>query len=245
MTTRLRMVWNWPVVGAVVAILIGAAFAMNDPGAFAASIVCFSFATFLSIAKVVTWEEMHEGRLSIQIIVGIAAILLFGALLWGAVHWRVGVQEEAVSIPPLTVTLKAPSPPLQLPPVQLPPQIIYRDKGSISGSDVVKRGIQEKLGAFVAQGVAIREGWLKVVVGPEDAQRQSAIAVQKWHTDVANYLHTIPRGTIYLVRFQNQLRPSGSYPIGMNMNVGGNWDLLMSDLARLNEILTDSDLGSP
>jgi hypothetical protein len=31
--------------------------------------------------------------------------------------------------------------------------------------------------------------------------------------------------------------------MGINVNVGGNWDLLLSDLVRLNEFLVDPDLG--
>ncbi|HYB61070.1 MAG TPA: hypothetical protein VEH50_06295 [Methylomirabilota bacterium] len=123
--SKLSLLWNWAVVGVVVASLVGAGFSMNDPASFAASIVCFSFAAFLMIAKAVTWAEMHEGKLVIQLFVSVIAVALFGVLLLGAIKWRIGVQHEAQSIPPLVVTLKAP-----VPPAELPPRTIYRDRPS-------------------------------------------------------------------------------------------------------------------
>jgi hypothetical protein len=109
----------------------------------------------------------------------------------------------------------------------------------------LQHSIQDKLNAFVQQGLDLRKTWISRLNGPEAVQRQSAEAVQKWHQDVENYLRTIPRGSIWLGRFRNQESGLTGYPIGMNMNLSGWWSVLLSDLSRLNEFITDPDLGKP
>jgi len=112
-----------------------------------------------------------------------------------------------------------------------------------SSPDAIRRSIQSKIAAFIKTGNDLRGEWTKRLGGAEQVQRQSAIAISGWHKSVEDYLTTIPRADVYVARFQSRLRPSGSYPMGINVNVGGNWDLLLTDLVRLNEFLVDPDLG--
>jgi hypothetical protein len=104
--------------------------------------------------------------------------------------------------------------------------------------------IQSAVAAFIKKGNDLRDDWEKNLGGVE-VQSQKAGAVSVWHKTVANYLSTIPRGNIYVTRFQNRIRPSGAYPAGINISMAGHWDLLQSALTRLNEILLDPDLGKP
>ncbi len=131
------------------------------------------------------------------------------------------------------------------------PPAVIRERPRSNSSQAEKDGnalrltIQEKLSDLITQGIALRNGWLKTVGGPEEVQHQSALPIQLWHRAVENYLKTIPRGSIYVVRFQNQVSASGSYPNGISVRLAGTWDILMSDLARLNEFVVDPDLGKP
>jgi hypothetical protein len=105
--------------------------------------------------------------------------------------------------------------------------------------------ITTKLGKLIEKGNSLRDTWSQHLGGPEEVQRQSVLAIQGWHKEVEDYLNAIPKGSIYLARFHNRLAASGAYPTGINMNMAGYWDLLQSDLTRLNEFLTDPDLGTP
>jgi hypothetical protein len=91
----------------------------------------------------------------------------------------------------------------------------------------------------------LRSEWEKCLGSAEPVQRQTAHAISGWHKAVEGFLSTLPRGSIYVVRLQSRLKSSGSYPIGINVNIAGNWDLLHSDLTRLNEFLLDPNFGKP
>jgi hypothetical protein len=112
-------------------------------------------------------------------------------------------------------------------------------------SDDIKGNIESQLASFIRKGNDLRSEWQKCLGSAEQVQRQPALAISGLHKAVGEYLNSIPRGSIYFARFQNQLRSSGSYPEGINVRIAGNWDLLHSDLARLNEFLLDPDLGKP
>lgn len=106
-----------------------------------------------------------------------------------------------------------------------------------------RREIQLKLAGFLERANTVRQGWLSTLNQPEEIQRPNLAKTTEFHKAVEDYLKTIPHGTVYLARFNNSLRPTGSYPTGLNMNVGGGWDWIMSDVTRINEIMNDPDLG--
>lgn len=108
-----------------------------------------------------------------------------------------------------------------------------------------RREISNHLGQFITEGVQLRNNWQAHLGQAEQVQRQDANAVQLWHKKIESYLKTIPRGDVYVARFQGSVRTSGSYPMGINVNLGGLWDSLMSDIAKLNEFIMDADLGKP
>jgi hypothetical protein len=108
-----------------------------------------------------------------------------------------------------------------------------------------KREVQHRLSEYINSGLFLQGEWNKRLGGTEDVQRQSALDIQNWNKAVENYLKTIPRGEIYVVRFRNPARSGGTYPVGINVNLAGTYDLLLSDLARLNEFITDPNLGKP
>src|ERR1700674_5877849 len=86
-----------------------------------------------------------------------------------------------------------------------------------------RREIQLKLAEFLDRANKVRQGWLNTVNQPEEIQRPNLAKTTELHKAVEDYLKTVPRGTVYLARFNNSLRPGGSYPTGLNMNVGGGW----------------------
>ena len=107
------------------------------------------------------------------------------------------------------------------------------------------RGIQQKLSGFIQTGIALRSEWLQRMGQSAESQRQEVGRIQAWQKSVEDYLKTIPRGDVYAIRFQNQTRGMVGYPEGINVTLAGWWDMLSSDLSRLNEFLTDPDLGKP
>jgi hypothetical protein len=106
-----------------------------------------------------------------------------------------------------------------------------------------RRSIQLKIAEFLVEANTVRAGWLDSLNQPPAKQFSNVEITHAWHRKVEDYLKTIPRGTVYAARFNNQIRAAGSYPIGITANIAGHWDLLMSDVARLNEIMNDPDLG--
>jgi hypothetical protein len=108
-----------------------------------------------------------------------------------------------------------------------------------------KEEIRKHLSDLITQGVQLRNDWQAHLGQSEEIQKQNALAVQRWHIQVESYLKSIPRGDVYVARFRGSTRTSGSYPVGINLNWAGAWDSLMSDLAMLNQFITDADLGKP
>jgi hypothetical protein len=108
-----------------------------------------------------------------------------------------------------------------------------------------RSAIQRRIAEFINSGITLRDEWVKVIPGTPELQHAKALAIGGWHKAVEDYLKSIPRGDIYLARFRNQVRPSSSYPVGISFDYAGSWDVLMSDLARLNEFLQDPELGEP
>jgi hypothetical protein len=70
-------------------------------------------------------------------------------------------------------------------------------------------------------------------------QKQSAADIYAWHKRVEGYLAKSAVGLTYLARFKNQKRGSGAYPSGINISIAGVWDLLHSDLERLDEFIRE------
>jgi hypothetical protein len=108
--------------------------------------------------------------------------------------------------------------------------------------------IRTHLGKLITRGTKLRDN-LREVIGDGTktqtlAQQQAFVdGVQQWHSETVSYIKTIPRSDIYLARFESGVRGTSSYPNGIFQIQLGSWDLLMSDLAKLNEFITDPDLG--
>jgi hypothetical protein len=110
--------------------------------------------------------------------------------------------------------------------------------------NLTRRAIQKRISQFISLGNLLRNKWVSGAFSP-DEQRAWASSALDWHKSVEVYLQTIPRGDIYLVRLRNQVRSSATYPGATTPEGFRGWDLLMSDLARLNEFLEDPELGAP
>jgi diguanylate cyclase (GGDEF)-like protein len=102
-----------------------------------------------------------------------------------------------------------------------------------------------KLSGFIVEGAELRNNWRARLGQAESLQKESAEAIPAWHKKIESYLKTIPRGDVYAARFQSAMKSSGSYPVGISLRLAGTWDLLMSDLAELNEFIRETDLGKP
>lgn len=172
--------------------------------------------------------------------IGLIGFLLFSLLGYVVqAGYERELRERAVlSIPPQTVVVKdaAEEDRLRAENAELKAQLDDRANRS---------RIQKQLGVYVDKGLALKNNWAKVLGQDENAQRPCAIAIEKWHKDVEGYLGTIPQGQTYLTRFRIQARSTGVFPVGINFNLSGAWERLDSDLSRLNEFITDPDLGKP
>jgi hypothetical protein len=120
-----------------------------------------------------------------------------------------------------------------------------RLKEELSLRNELQRTIQGKLAEFSSQGTNLHSQWVKRLGMPVDVQRESANAIAVWHKKVENYLGTIPRANLYLTKFRNPTTSTGSYPVGINVELAGWWDVLENDLRRLSEIIDDPNLGRP
>ena len=110
--------------------------------------------------------------------------------------------------------------------------------------NVTRRAVQKRISQFISSGNSLRNRWVPNAFSP-DQQRAWASSVSDWHRSVEAYLKTIPRGDIYLVRFRNQVGTLHGYPGATTPEGFKGWDMLMSDLTRLNEFLEDPELGAP
>ena len=70
-------------------------------------------------------------------------------------------------------------------------------------------------------------------------QQESANDILAWHRRIEGYLDKPTLGLTYLARFNNQKRGGGTYPSGIMMKIAGAWDLLHSDLERLDEFIKE------
>jgi hypothetical protein len=108
-----------------------------------------------------------------------------------------------------------------------------------------RQKVQAQVANLMNEGKTLRDAWEARLRKPNGGQGQIASEVQRWHERTAEYLKTIPRGNVYLARFQTSPRPSGAYPVGIEVRLAGIWDILLGNLSRLNEFMTDPDLGRP
>jgi hypothetical protein len=111
--------------------------------------------------------------------------------------------------------------------------------------DKKKREIQRKLARLMNEGIILRSRWMNVMGRPEADQRAVAIDVPYWHGKIESYIRTLPRSDVYLVRLNSAHRGEFGYPMGINANVGGNWDTLIVDLSSLKELMDDPEFGKP
>jgi hypothetical protein len=95
------------------------------------------------------------------------------------------------------------------------------------------------------QGIIIRSKWSQVMGQPEETQRMDSGEVPYWHAKIENYLRTLPRKDVYMAKLNSAHRTDFGYPIGINMKVAGNWDLLLLDLTSLKDFMDDPDFGKP
>lgn len=110
---------------------------------------------------------------------------------------------------------------------------------TITASPRLPVSAREELSRFVIEGSNLRDEWLSRLNQPEEVQGLSARDIFSWHKRVEAHLAKAPLTPTYLARFKNQKRGNASYPTGMSMKVGGAWDLLHSDLERLDEFIKE------
>jgi hypothetical protein len=116
--------------------------------------------------------------------------------------------------------------------------------GKLLGAAVVASprlpaAVREDLSRFVIEGNNLREQWESRLNQPIEVQQQSANDILAWHKRVEGYLDKPTLGLTYLARFKNQIRGGGSYPSGIMVKIAGAWDLLHSDLERLDEFIKE------
>jgi hypothetical protein len=108
------------------------------------------------------------------------------------------------------------------------------------------RSIQDKISKYMDAGNSLRITFTPGVPPSQEQQHAWSMSVDKWHASIENYIKTIPRGSIYLVRFRDRETGNAVYPGGgMTSEWYEHWDLLSSDLARLEDFLKDPELGAP
>jgi hypothetical protein len=117
--------------------------------------------------------------------------------------------------------------------------------GGDADTKAARRVIQERLAKLMNEGIILRSRWTQVMGQPEDSQRAVARDVPYWHAKIENYIRTLPRSDVYLVRLNSAHRGDFGYPIGINISMGGNWDTLLIDLGSLKELMDDPDFGKP
>jgi hypothetical protein len=116
---------------------------------------------------------------------------------------------------------------------------------STTGNVQAKRIIQSVLSDYITKGSKIRDDWKKAMVQHEN-QEPHASKAQKWHTELESYLRTTPRGRDYIVRLNAAMKTgSGGWPMGIDYKVSEDFDRLASDLAMLENFMTDPQLGEP
>ena len=116
--------------------------------------------------------------------------------------------------------------------------------GKLLGAAVVASprlpaAVREDLSRFVIEGNNLREQWESRLGQPMEVQQQSANDIVAWHKRIEGYLDKPTLGLTYLARFKNQIRGGGSYPSGIMAKIAGVWDLLHSDLERLDEFIKE------
>jgi hypothetical protein len=110
----------------------------------------------------------------------------------------------------------------------------------------LRKAIQTRLSVFIDEGRGLREEWRKKLLSqPKEAQRKSATAVESWHVRVESYLKSLPNSNVYVSRFNVPQPGIGDFPIGINYDVDDQWNLLLNSLIRLNEFISDPNLGNP
>jgi hypothetical protein len=117
---------------------------------------------------------------------------------------------------------------------------------SNEATEKVRHSIQDKISRYINTGNSLRTTFTPGYPPSQEKQRAWSGSVDSWHKSIEHYLETIPRGNVYLARFRNQVRSNASYPGGgTTPEWYEHWDLLSSDLARLEEFLRDSEIGTP
>jgi hypothetical protein len=117
---------------------------------------------------------------------------------------------------------------------------------STAGNVQAKREIQSKLSQLMKHGEEIRDGWKAIMQKPTANQVEHADEARQWHSQIEHYLSTIPRGNAYIAKLNGTTRTGfGGWPLGLNQGVSETYDLLISDLAALNEFMNDPELGEP
>lgn len=125
-------------------------------------------------------------------------------------------------------------------------KVSYSLMGKLLGAAVVASprlpaAVREDLSRFVIEGNNLREQWESRLGQPMpmEVQQQSANDIVAWHKRIEGYLDKPTLGLTYLARFKNQIRGGGSYPDGIMVKLEGAWDLLHSDLERLDEFIKE------
>ena len=108
------------------------------------------------------------------------------------------------------------------------------------------RSAQARIGRFIDAGNALSKQMTPGISVPQYGQQKWSLSVHAWHNSVEAYLKTLPNGKIYLSSFRNKML-RGIYPAGpINTPEGYDaWDLLSSDLSKLEEFLQDKEFGNP
>jgi hypothetical protein len=100
--------------------------------------------------------------------------------------------------------------------------------------------VRRELAAFVTEGTGLSREWQTRIAQQKgaDAQKQIAAAIVNWHGRVKQRLALPPMDATYVARFENQI-PSSTMPFGMQMDLGGVWAILQSDLQRLDQFMNE------
>jgi hypothetical protein len=110
---------------------------------------------------------------------------------------------------------------------------------SVPASPRVPDSVRKELSRLALEGSTLRDKWFSHVRANGGTEPPSGNDILAWHKRVEDYLAKPSLGLTYVARFKNQTRSNGSYPILMGKRSELDWDLLLSDLERLDEFIKE------
>lgn len=110
---------------------------------------------------------------------------------------------------------------------------------SAPASPRLPNSVRKELSRLALEGSTLRDTWFNHVRANGGMEPPSSKDILDWHKRVEDYLAKPPLGLTYVARFKNQTRSNGTYPILMGKKSELDWDLLLSDLERLDEFIKE------